>query len=175
KSKGKLREYEASQISAKFNGINNMQLAKNIGTFNESSIPSSAISSKINNNRSKIFLATCINEFVKKIFGYPPYSKEETEIQTKTKNMLSDFWHKFNQLVLGHVKNYKEIQERCAALLTKENINDYINEKVTIDILNRFIGGTNQRELQKCSAVKKLVQLIREMFKIHWQGKNIDQ
>jgi hypothetical protein len=44
-----------------------------------------------------------------------------------------------------------------------------------MDILNRFIGGTNQRELQRCGAIKKLVQLIREMFKIHWQGKNIDQ
>ncbi|CAG8781309.1 6472_t:CDS:1, partial [Gigaspora rosea] len=62
-----------------------------------------------------------------------------------------------------------------AASLTKENINNYINEKVTMDVLNRFIGETNQRELQKYDAVKKLVQLIREMFKIHWQSKNIDQ
>ncbi|RIB17374.1 hypothetical protein C2G38_2187430 [Gigaspora rosea] len=205
KSKEKLREHEASQIPAEFDGMNNileicnwlvkhlsiLQLAnqmymassssmENIGTFNESSMPSSTISSKINNNRvrfmSKISPATCIDKFVKKIFGYPPYSKEGTEIRTKPKNTLSDFRHKLNQSVLGHVKNYKAIQERQgAASLTKENINNYINEKVTIDVLNRFIGGTNQKELQKCGAVKKLVQLIREMFKIHWQVKNIYQ
>ncbi|CAG8810929.1 24710_t:CDS:2, partial [Dentiscutata erythropus] len=76
KSKGKLREYEASQIPAEFDRMNNileicnwlvkhpsiLQLAnqmhmassssmENIGTFNESSMPSSAISSKINNNK----------------------------------------------------------------------------------------------------------------------------
>ncbi|KAF0488230.1 hypothetical protein F8M41_022389 [Gigaspora margarita] len=118
---------------------------KNIGTFNESSMPSSAISSKINNNRDGariwdeeikcLFLrarfppATCIDEFVKKIFGHPPYSKEGTEIRTKTKNTLSDFQHRLNQTVLGYVKNYKEIQER-------------------------FIGGTNQSELKRCDAVK---------------------
>ncbi|RIB12018.1 hypothetical protein C2G38_2201843 [Gigaspora rosea] len=194
KSKEKLREHEASQIPAEFDGMNNileicnwlikypsiLQLAnqmytvfsssmENIGTFNESSMPSSAISARFPP-------ATCIDEFVKKIFGYPPYSKEGTEIQTKTKNTLSDFRHRLNQSVLGHVKNYKAIQERQgAASLTKENINNYINEKVTMDVLNRFIGGTNQKELQKCGAVKKLVQLIREMFKIHWQCKNIDQ
>ncbi|RIB07731.1 hypothetical protein C2G38_2213543 [Gigaspora rosea] len=156
KSKGKLREHEASQIPAEFDGMNNIL--------------------EICNWLSKISPATCIDEFVKKIFGYPPYSKEGTEIRTKTKNTLSDFQHRLNQSVLGHVKNYKAIQERQgAASLTKENINNYINEKVTMDVLNRFIGGTNQRELQKCGAVKKLVQLIREMFKIHWQDKNIDQ
>ncbi|CAG8854949.1 19529_t:CDS:2, partial [Gigaspora margarita] len=58
---------------------------------------------------SKISLATCINEFVKKIFRYPPYSKEGTEIRTKTKNTLS------------------------VTSLTNENINNYINEKVTMD------------------------------------------
>ncbi|CAG8819746.1 19113_t:CDS:2, partial [Dentiscutata erythropus] len=76
----------------------------------------SAISSNINNNRDSAYiwdeeikclflrarfsLATCIDEFVKKIFGYPPYSKEGTEIRTKTKNILSDFWHRLNQSVL---------------------------------------------------------------------------
>ncbi|KAF0476748.1 hypothetical protein F8M41_024332 [Gigaspora margarita] len=165
---------------------------ENIGTFNESSMPSSAILSKINNNRDGahiwdeeikcLFLKArfpptiCIDEFVKKIFGYPPYSKEGTEIQTKTKNTLSDFWHRFNQTVLDHVKNYKEIQERQGVTsLTNKNINNYINEKVTMDVLHRFIGGTNQSELKRCDAVKKLVQLIHGMFKIHWQSKNIDQ
>ncbi|RIB21894.1 hypothetical protein C2G38_2175376, partial [Gigaspora rosea] len=183
KPKEKLREHEASQIPAEFVGMNNileicnwlvkhpsiLQLAnqmymassssiENIGTFNESSMPSSAISAHIWDKEIKcLFLrarfppATCIDEFVKKIFGHPPYSKEGTEIRTKTKNTQG------------------------AASLTKENINNYINEKVTMDVLNRFIGGTNQRELQKCDAIKKLVRLIREMFKIHWQGKNIDQ
>ncbi|RIB28778.1 hypothetical protein C2G38_2157142 [Gigaspora rosea] len=185
KSKGKPREHEASQILAEFDGMNNileicnwlvkhpsiLQLAnqiytafssliENIRTFNESSMPSSAISSKINNNRVRFMdgariwneeikclflrarfpLATCIDEFVKKIFG-------------------------LNQSVLGHVKNYKAIKKGIDIL----DIYIYI----IIDIM--FIGGTNQRELQKCGAVKKLVQLIREMFKIHWQGKNIDQ
>ncbi|KAF0416173.1 hypothetical protein F8M41_007539 [Gigaspora margarita] len=98
-------------------------------------MPSSAISSKINNNR-----------------------------------------HRINQTVLGHVKNYKEIQERQGVTsLTNKNINNYINEKVTMDVLHRFIGETNQSELKRCDAVKKLVQLIHGMFKIHWQSKNIDQ
>ncbi|CAG8827868.1 30558_t:CDS:1, partial [Gigaspora margarita] len=44
-----------------------------------------------------------------------------------------------------------------------------------MDVLHRFIEGTNQSKLKRCDAVKKLVQLIREMFKIHWQSKNIDQ
>ncbi|CAG8817651.1 8530_t:CDS:2, partial [Dentiscutata erythropus] len=129
KSKEKLQKHEASQIPAEFKEMNNilkicnwlvkyqsiLQLAnqmymasssliENVETFNESSMPSSAISSNINNNRDSahiwdkeikcLFLrarfpsATCIDEFVKKIFGYPPYSKEGTEIQTKTKNTL---------------------------------------------------------------------------------------
>ncbi|CAG8807357.1 938_t:CDS:2, partial [Dentiscutata erythropus] len=110
KSKGKLQEHEASQISAKLDRINNileicnwlvkhlsiLQLAnqiyiasslsiENIRTFNKSSMLSSAISSKINNNRNSAYIwdkeikclflrarfpsTTCIDEFVKKIFG----------------------------------------------------------------------------------------------------------
>ncbi|KAF0453646.1 hypothetical protein F8M41_001698 [Gigaspora margarita] len=181
----KQRNYEVSQISAEFGRMNNileicnwlvknlstLQLAnqmymassssiENIGTFNELSMPLSAILSKINNNRDSaliwdeeikcLFLrarfppATCIDEFVKKIFGYPPYSKEGTEIRTKTKNKLSDFQHRLNQTVLGHIKNYKEIQERQGVTsLTNENINNYINKKVTMDVLHRFIEETN--------------------------------
>ncbi|CAG8816540.1 1831_t:CDS:2, partial [Dentiscutata erythropus] len=83
-----------SQIPAEFDRMNNileicnwlvkhpsiLQLAnqmytasslsmKNIETFNESSMPSSAISSKINIIEARFPPATCIDEFVKKIFG----------------------------------------------------------------------------------------------------------
>ncbi|KAF0510984.1 hypothetical protein F8M41_018363 [Gigaspora margarita] len=69
----------------------------------------------------------------------------------------------------------KKIFGQGVISLTNENINNYINEKVTIDVLHRFIGGTNRSELKRCNAVKKLVRLICRMFKIHWQNKNIDQ
>ncbi|CAG8733782.1 15532_t:CDS:2, partial [Dentiscutata erythropus] len=124
---GKLREHEASQIPAEFNEMNNileicnwlvkhpsiLQLAnqmymasssliENVRTFNESArIWDEEI--KCLFLRARFSSATCIDEFVKKIFGYPLYSKEGTEIRTKTKNTLSDFWHRLNQSVLGHV------------------------------------------------------------------------
>ncbi|RIB04435.1 hypothetical protein C2G38_2222412 [Gigaspora rosea] len=152
KSKGKLREHEASQIPAEFDEMNNILEICN--WLDGARIWDEEI--KCLFIRARFPPATCIDEFVKKIFGYQPYSKEGTEIRTKTKNTLSDFRHRLNQSVLGHVKNHKAIQVRQgAASLTKENINNYINEKVTMDVLNRFIGGTNQRELQKCGAVKK--------------------
>ncbi|CAG8807371.1 7602_t:CDS:2, partial [Dentiscutata erythropus] len=122
---------------------------ENIGTFNESSMPSSAISSKINNNRDSAYIC---DEEIKCLFFREKFSP-------------ATYIDKFVKKIFG----------QDAALLTKENINNYINEKVTMNVLNRFIEGTNQKELQKCGAVKKLVQLIREMFKIYWQGKNIDQ
>ncbi|KAF0442913.1 hypothetical protein F8M41_003610 [Gigaspora margarita] len=143
----KQRNHEVSQIPAKFGRINNILEICN--WLDSACIWDEKI--KCLFLRAKFPLATCIDKFVRKIFG-------------------------LNQTVLGHVKNYKEIQERQGVtLLTNKNINNYINEKVTMDVLHRFIGGTNQSELKRYDAVKKLVQLIRGIFKIYWQSKNIDQ
>ncbi|CAG8495946.1 2361_t:CDS:2, partial [Cetraspora pellucida] len=59
--------------------------------------------------------------------------------------------------------------------LTNEDLKNYIDEKVLMKILKRYIVETNQPELQRCDTVKKLVQLIHEMFKMHWQCKNVAQ
>ena len=53
-----------------------------------------------------------IDEFVKKIFGYSPYTKEALEAQSRTKKTLGDFRHKFNLSVIKLVKAFKESQER---------------------------------------------------------------
>ncbi|RIB12379.1 hypothetical protein C2G38_2200801 [Gigaspora rosea] len=116
---------------------------ENIGTFNKSSMPSSAISPRIINNRDD---ARIWDEEIKNV----SFLEQDFPQQHVLMNLLRKYWHKLNQTVLGYIKNYKAIQER-------------------------FIGGTNQRELQRSGTVKKLVQLICEMFKIHWQCKNIDQ
>ncbi|CAG8739801.1 15668_t:CDS:2, partial [Cetraspora pellucida] len=84
--------------------------------------------------RARFLSATCIDEFVKKIFKYSSCSKEGIE-----------------------------------------DLKNYIDEKVMMEILKRYIVETNQPELQRCSTVKKLVQLIREMFKMHWRCKNVAQ
>ncbi|CAG8832633.1 45153_t:CDS:2, partial [Gigaspora margarita] len=59
--------------------------------------------------------------------------------------------------------------------LTNEEIKNYITEKVVNDLLRHYISGTNQSELQKCGSLGKLITFIREMFRIHWRGKNIAQ
>ncbi|CAG8843065.1 42109_t:CDS:2, partial [Gigaspora margarita] len=105
---GKQRNHEVSQIPAEFGGMNNILkicnwLVKNpsILQLANQSIWYPYYQSKILDSariwdekikclflRARFPLATCIDEFVKKIFGYSPYSKEGTEIRTKTKNTL---------------------------------------------------------------------------------------
>jgi hypothetical protein len=53
-----------------------------------------------------------IDEFIKKTFGYSPYTQEALEIQSRTKKTLGDFRHKFNSSIVKLVKTFKESQER---------------------------------------------------------------
>jgi len=59
-----------------------------------------------------------IDELVKKIFSYFPYSKEALEMQSRTKKALGDFRHKYNLSVIELVRTFKESQERYIIIIT---------------------------------------------------------
>jgi hypothetical protein len=59
--------------------------------------------------------------------------------------------------------------------LTNEDVKDFINEGVVLNTLKRYISATNEAELRRCGSLEKLVSLVRESFKIHWKGKNIER
>jgi hypothetical protein len=61
------------------------------------------------------------------------------------------------------------------SLLKNKNIKNFIDEDVVINLLKRYISATNQEELRKRGSLEKLILLVRETFKIHWRGKNIEQ
>jgi hypothetical protein len=60
-------------------------------------------------------------------------------------------------------------------VLKNEDIKNFINEDVVINLLKHYISATNQEELRKRGSLEKLILLVRETFKIHWRGKNIEQ
>ena len=60
-------------------------------------------------------------------------------------------------------------------MLKNEDIKNFINEDVVINLLKCYISATNQEELRKCESLEKLILLVRKIFKIHWRGKNIEQ
>ncbi|CAG8831784.1 4237_t:CDS:2, partial [Cetraspora pellucida] len=122
--------------------------------------------------------STCIDEFIKRIFGYSPCSNEGKEIETRTKKALGDFRHKLNLSVVELIDNFKKTRERkgiTVTSLSNENIKKFIDENVVSNLLKRYISGTNKSELKRCRSLEKLVHLIHEMFRIHWRGKNIVQ
>jgi hypothetical protein len=56
-----------------------------------------------------------------------------------------------------------------------EDIKNFIDENVVSNIvLKRYISATNEVELRRYGSFEKLVLLVREAFKIHWKGKNIE-
>ena len=59
--------------------------------------------------------------------------------------------------------------------LKNEDVRDFINEDVIINLLKCYILATNQEKLRKCRSLEKLILLVCETFKIHWRGKNIEQ
>ena len=59
--------------------------------------------------------------------------------------------------------------------MTNEDVKDFINEGIVLNMLKRYISATNEAELRRCGSLEKLVSLVRELFKIHWKGKNIER
>ncbi|CAG8829993.1 20986_t:CDS:2, partial [Cetraspora pellucida] len=98
--------------------------------------------------------STCIDEFIKRIFGYLLYSNEGKEIEAIIKKALEGI--------------------TVTSLLNKD-IKKFIDENVVSNLLKQYISGTNKSELKRCRLLEKLVHLIREMFRIHWREKNIVQ
>ena len=41
--------------------------------------------------------------------------------------------------------------------------------------MRRYISATNEAELRRCGSFEKLVQFVRETFRIHWKGKDIER
>ncbi|CAG8666846.1 10079_t:CDS:2, partial [Cetraspora pellucida] len=102
----------------------------------------------IDNRKHKIILiidliyvnspSTCIDEFIKRIFGYSPYSNEGKEIETRTKKALGDFHHKLNLSVVELIDNFKKTQEREGITITSlsnEDIKKFIDENVILNLL----------------------------------------
>ena len=56
---------------------------------------------------------------------------------------------------------------------SRTDIDAFINQDVTKQILKRYLSGTNMDKLKKCGTMDKLEMLIKEILKICYNNYNI--
>ena len=71
--------------------------------------------------------------------------------------------------------NFFVSREGTKTSLTNEDLEEFIDEDVVINVLKWYISATNEVELRRHGSLRKLIMLVRETFRIHWRGKNIEQ
>ena len=116
-----------------------------------------------------------IENLVSNIFDYELYSNEAVEIICHSKRVLTDFRSKFNKKISSLVLDFKRERSRDgqASALSRTDIDEFITEAVTKQILKRYLNGTNVDKLKKCGTLRKLELLIKEAFKICYNNYDI--
>ncbi|CAG8627679.1 15489_t:CDS:10, partial [Dentiscutata erythropus] len=129
--------------------------------------------------------AEAIENFITKIFNYELYSNEAVEIICYSKRVLTDFRSKFNQRIVALViefknKHSREEQSEQISAPSRNDINEFITQEVTVKALKRYLSGANIEKLKKCGTMNQLVKLTKKVFKICFNAydtkaiKNLD-
>ncbi|GBC11801.2 uncharacterized protein OCT59_025211 [Rhizophagus irregularis] len=119
-----------------------------------------------------------LDSFIRLVCGYKPYTEEAKSIMRVSRKRLGDYRNKLNTSIAKLVQEFKELkqreQQRVPALPSQSSIDQYIDEAVVAKkILQRYIASTNEAELKRNGSFIKLVQFIRECFKIHYRNKDV--
>jgi hypothetical protein len=90
---------------------------------------------------------------------------------------LGDYRNKLNAAIIKLVKEFKDLrqreQQRVPIIPSQHAVNQFIDDSVVINrVLQRYITSTNEAELRRNGAFDKLVEFVRECFKIHYKKKD---
>jgi hypothetical protein len=119
-----------------------------------------------------------LDSFIRLVCGYEPYTEEAKSIMRLSRKRLGDYRNKLNTSIAKLVQEFKELkqreQQRISVLPSQSAIDRFIDESVvTKRVLQRYIAATNEAELKRNGAFTKLVEFIRECFKIHYKNKDV--
>ncbi|CAG8673037.1 1907_t:CDS:2, partial [Cetraspora pellucida] len=107
-----------------------------------------------------------IESLITKIFKYELYSNEAVEIICHLKRVLTDFCSKFNQRIATLVNDFKERQsEKQTPSPLRSDLNEFVTQEVTEQILQRYLNGTNVNKIKRCETMDQLIKLIKEVAK----------
>ena len=114
------------------------------------------------------------------VCGYDPYTEEAKAITKASRKRLGDYRNKLNKAVVNLVDKFKELKQResqrIPVMPSQHVIDQFIDESVVKNrVLQRFIASTNEAELKRNGAFDKLVQFVRECFKIHYKKRDNDK
>ncbi|RGB22770.1 hypothetical protein C1646_775573 [Rhizophagus diaphanus] len=107
--------------------------------------------------------ASSIEELIKEIFGYEPYTDNAIDIIKHTKKVFGDFRNNFNNDIDTLVIKYKERQQR----------QDFIDEAVANKVFSRFLAATNRRLFNENGNMEILVGLLQSAFKASFNKRDI--
>ncbi|KAF0479484.1 hypothetical protein F8M41_023873 [Gigaspora margarita] len=68
----------------------------------------------------------------------------------------------------------QSIEEQSEQILapSRNDINEFITQKVVVKALKRYLSGANIEKLKKCETIDQLIKLTREIFKICFNAYN---
>ncbi|CAG8757312.1 4917_t:CDS:1, partial [Cetraspora pellucida] len=108
-----------------------------------------------------------IESLITKIFKYDLYSNKTVEIICHLKRILTDFCNKFNQRIVTLVNDFKKKQLGEQTLLPlRSDLNEFITQEVTEQILQKYLNSTNVDKIKRCKTIDQLIKLIKKPFKI---------
>jgi hypothetical protein len=127
--------------------------------------------------RNRDLSVATLDNFIKLVCGCEPYTEEAKAITKVSCKRLEDYRNKLNTTVTKLVSEFKEIkqrdQQRVLIIPTQQAIEQFIDESIVIKrVLQRYIAFTNEAELRRNGALNKLIQFVRECFKIHYKKKD---
>jgi hypothetical protein len=119
-----------------------------------------------------------MDDFIRLIYGYEPCTEEAKSITQHSHKRLGDYRNKFNVSITKLVLEFKELkqreQQRIPVIPPQNAVNQFIDESVVAKrVLQRYIASTNEAELRRNGAFTKLVQFVRECFRVHYKNKDI--
>jgi hypothetical protein len=85
---------------------------------------------------------------------------------------FTDYRNKFNDNIQRIISDFRSM-DRGSSLPTSNEIKEIITEEVVKKVLSRQLAAVNQYMLKQNGGLDKLIDFVRESFRISWEGKNL--
>jgi hypothetical protein len=121
-----------------------------------------------------------LDQFIKLVCGYDPYTEEAKSAMKATHKSLGDYRSKFNIAIAKLVLDFKKLKQKekqhIPAIPSQNDVDRFIDGSVvTKKVLKRHIEKTNEAELKRNGSFTRIVQFVRECFKTHYKEKDVEK